>query len=238
LDGYSSASCPQIACAATIRTSAAVRVVVPFQDNRPVHPRVNHIRGLCGGAPMRAERLFPVVIAVGFLLLGCASNSRVTSDPGSPTAVVTPTSSDQSDSEGPQPSDRAGTPAQESARPSGPPPPLNVLVETLRKAGVRSVAQCEPTHGARFRILCGRMAGATVFATAGRDHSALVGGRTEVRRSEQHGVLVRVLADEDGQYVCVRDRGVTWLLSHHSHTTPQRRIRALMDLARRIAHAS
>ena len=101
----------------------------------------------------------------------------------------------------------------------------------LRAAGVRSVAQAEPPHGAQFRILHGRVAGAKIFATVGRDDSALIGRRTEVRRREHDGVEVRVLADEDARYVSFRDHGVTWLLFDHPRTTPPDCMRVLVELA-------
>lgn len=185
---------------------------------------------------MRAERSFAVVVAFGFLLVSCASNPGVTSDPDSATAEVAPVS-EQPVPEGPRASDDASTPAEESVR-TPEPLQLKVLAGLLRKAGVQSVALAEPPHGSPFRILYGQLAGATIFATAGRDHSALIGERTEVSRTERDGLRVRVLADEDGRYVSFRDQGVAWLLSDKEDKTPPDRMCVLIGLAGAIASAS
>jgi hypothetical protein len=113
---------------------------------------------------------------------------------------------------------------------------LRDLVETLRRAGVRSVGEAEPSHGSDFQILSGVFERTLVFATAARVGAGLFDGLPEVRRSQQNGTVVRLMRTETGIRAGFHRDGVAWLIGILNDEVSQP-VPLLMSLARAVIAA-
>lgn len=178
------------------------------------------------------------VAALGLLVVGCGSgppdrpDARETSPTlSSPTATqIHP--SDNSTSTRPRPS-RPSKPEPTSSKPR---PPLSVLIATLRQAGATSVGQAEPPHGSEFRIFSAELDGTPFITTAARAGlpSWSVMQLHEISGSEQNGIIVRVMRNEDGRYTTLSCRGVRWLFGGLDATAPGA-VPLLIDVANAVA---
>ncbi len=190
---------------------------------------------------MEARRSITSVLTLGLLLIGCGDDPTVGLDAPETGPLQASTSAAASDSGGTSPS--TAPPVTKPAKPepseATPRPPLPVLIATLRRAGAQSVGQAEPPHGSAYRIFSGRFDGSLFLATAGRTDlpSSSFDQLREVSSSQQNGITVWVMSNEDGRYTTLACRGVRWLFGSAGGTARRVTVALLLDVANAMADA-